>query len=990
MFRLLTLGGLQLEGPTLGDAVGIGQPRPLAILAILAAHEPQGVARDKLIGLLWPDRTDERARHVLSQSLYALRRGLNAEDLLLSNGLLRPNPLVISSDVADFEQALRHRDDEKAIALHAGPFLDGFYLSGLPEFEQWVTSVRARLAAGYAAALERRATACLGAGEVAGAAELWQRRVTLDPLDSRAVLHLMVALDAAGDQASAIRTGDGHNELRQQELGASPDADIANLLAELRKGRAKRRGTWAPRNSERVLSPSPMPAADDRLPRLSPASSIAPVAATPPIGSSRGAPSRARLVAGLLLGACALAAGVLTFVERRGTALVPVAVGHIRDRVSNDSAHLASALPDLLATNLARVQGMDVVSRARLYELTDGATAARDTGAAFAAAARAAGARELIEGSVYRAGDRLRLDLQRVDLGSGRIIHSYAVEEIDAASLVARTTEILAEAYDRVPPAAALGGASSVSVIGRSFYEEGLRAYYVADLVSAHRLFSAALAADSTSAMAAHYLALTMVASGENAQANVALAQRLAARATDRERLVILHHWAEQETDPRASAYAESLSTRYPSEPDGMLAAARARVNDGHFLDAVRRLRALARTEVNTEARPAAIGCRMCEVRGWLVVALELADSLPAAEQIVRAQLAAHADEGATWGLLGTLLARQGLSGAADSAFTREFALTGGSGAPPWRPSLSMRTGDFASSDQQLRAMVDGGIGVGRARALEQLSAVLRNRGQTRNAVEIAHQLQQEAPAGEASRDPFSRLPLALSLMYGGRAREAAAQFDTMAGLSPFRAPSRAARHRAWMMAHRAHALAIAGDTGALPLLADSIRIVGARSAYARDQRLYHYVRGLHASARADWPAAVRELRLAQYSSTETYLATPLARAELATGDARSAANTAAAALRGPLDSQNQYELRSELHEVLADALLAIGDSAASARQYQITALAWEGADPPFAQRGRNAREKWRRLTVNLSAREKPRTSRATSPPPPRTTARLR
>jgi DNA-binding SARP family transcriptional activator len=31
------------------------------------------LTRDKLIGLLWPERDDERARHLLSQSLYVLR-----------------------------------------------------------------------------------------------------------------------------------------------------------------------------------------------------------------------------------------------------------------------------------------------------------------------------------------------------------------------------------------------------------------------------------------------------------------------------------------------------------------------------------------------------------------------------------------------------------------------------------------------------------------------------------------------------------------------------------------------------------------------------------------------------------------------------------------------------------------------------------------------------------------------------------------------------
>jgi hypothetical protein len=45
--------------------------------------------RDKLVGLLWPERDDERARHLLSQSLYVLR-GAVGEDAVLSTGDSHP------------------------------------------------------------------------------------------------------------------------------------------------------------------------------------------------------------------------------------------------------------------------------------------------------------------------------------------------------------------------------------------------------------------------------------------------------------------------------------------------------------------------------------------------------------------------------------------------------------------------------------------------------------------------------------------------------------------------------------------------------------------------------------------------------------------------------------------------------------------------------------------------------------------------------------
>jgi DNA-binding SARP family transcriptional activator len=37
------------------------------------------MTRERLIGLLWSDRDEAQARHVLAQSLYALRKDLGAE-----------------------------------------------------------------------------------------------------------------------------------------------------------------------------------------------------------------------------------------------------------------------------------------------------------------------------------------------------------------------------------------------------------------------------------------------------------------------------------------------------------------------------------------------------------------------------------------------------------------------------------------------------------------------------------------------------------------------------------------------------------------------------------------------------------------------------------------------------------------------------------------------------------------------------------------------
>jgi Tfp pilus assembly protein PilF len=129
------------------------QPRPLALLAFLATAGESGRSRDDLLLHLWPDKTPPRARNVLKQTVYSLRRDLRAPDLLLPRGdRLQVNPAVLTSDVAELEASLDAGDIERALALHRGPFLDGFYLADVPEFQRWVRAERERLTARVEAA----------------------------------------------------------------------------------------------------------------------------------------------------------------------------------------------------------------------------------------------------------------------------------------------------------------------------------------------------------------------------------------------------------------------------------------------------------------------------------------------------------------------------------------------------------------------------------------------------------------------------------------------------------------------------------------------------------------------------------------------------------------------------------------------------------------------------------------------------------------------
>jgi TolB-like protein len=235
MLHLKTLGAVILQGDAgpLGGAAA--QRKSLALLALLAPAGERGVSRDKIIAYLWPDVDGERAGHRLTQVLYALRRELDLDDLFVGSADLRLNPSLLSSDACEFRVARQAGNLACAVSLYAGPFLDGFFLTGAPEFEYWVESERAGFAREYVEALETLAAEAAAQGDARQAAGWWQRIADHDPLSSRVTIHLMSALAAAGNRAAALEWARVHQELLQRELEAAPNPAVLALADQLRQ-----------------------------------------------------------------------------------------------------------------------------------------------------------------------------------------------------------------------------------------------------------------------------------------------------------------------------------------------------------------------------------------------------------------------------------------------------------------------------------------------------------------------------------------------------------------------------------------------------------------------------------------------------------------------------------------------------------------------------------------------------------------------------------
>lgn len=236
MLRLTTLGGLRLARGRESLTGAATQRRRLAILALLAAAGERGLSRDKLVGYLWPESQEERARHVLNQLLYAQRQSFGDDDLFLGKKTLRLNPAVIWTDVGAFEAALDTQALEEAVGYYEGPFLDGFFLSDSPTFDQWVETQRERLGRRLRASLSARAASLAGQGDAAGATAWWRRVADLDPLDSQVARRLVETLAGSGDVPGAVRYARRHRDLLRTELDLPLDPAFHDLVERMARG----------------------------------------------------------------------------------------------------------------------------------------------------------------------------------------------------------------------------------------------------------------------------------------------------------------------------------------------------------------------------------------------------------------------------------------------------------------------------------------------------------------------------------------------------------------------------------------------------------------------------------------------------------------------------------------------------------------------------------------------------------------------------------
>ena len=213
---LSTLGGVALHRAAWdGPQITIEKKRVRMFLAVLAAHHGVSLSRDVALDILWPEAAADSAINSLNQTVFQLRRYIDAEyrggsspDYVVSTsdhvGL---NADLVHTDLAELRKlptrlskagwAVRQEVAKRAISLVRGEFLADL------RYEDWATRQQLRIHAEIREQLLPIAQSAGASFDVGVAAQAATALLQLDPFDEEAVLALADCLNRSGRRAAA-------------------------------------------------------------------------------------------------------------------------------------------------------------------------------------------------------------------------------------------------------------------------------------------------------------------------------------------------------------------------------------------------------------------------------------------------------------------------------------------------------------------------------------------------------------------------------------------------------------------------------------------------------------------------------------------------------------------------------------------------------------------------------------------------------------------
>jgi TolB-like protein/DNA-binding SARP family transcriptional activator/cytochrome c-type biogenesis protein CcmH/NrfG len=527
-FRMLGGTALRRDGRDL-DSVLSGCKR-LGLLTYLVLARPRGFQRrDTLLALLWPERGQASARNALSNMLYHLRRELGG-DVIVNRGTeeIGIRRELISCDVIAFEAALERGATEQALDRYRGMLLPGFHVpDAAPDFSHWLDAERERLRLRAAEAAWDRADTAEQQGDESEA-RMWARKAAgFTPLSDDAQKRLIALLARVGDRSGARVAYEAFAERLRDEWDMEPTDELTTLLddIETKPGGtpeasaappfAYQTGQTEAEESDVLPRLNPQPPRDTRSPTPpSPASTTDEPESPTDVAWAPGwwggvIGGLLLLVAGWLLwSGTPFSTGGVPIASNRSVAVLPFTYLSAED--STD--YFSLGMTEEILMRLAQVQDLSVISRTSVMQYRDTEKSLRTIGAELGAGA-------IVEGSVQRVGEEVRITAQLIDARTDRHLwgasYSGALQDILTvqSEVAVRVAEAL-EAELLPNERAQLAPHPNVNAEAYHLY---LRAQHLrnqrdpAQIVQAPALFRRAIAQDSTFAPAYSGLAMSLI-----------------------------------------------------------------------------------------------------------------------------------------------------------------------------------------------------------------------------------------------------------------------------------------------------------------------------------------------------------------------------------------------------------------------------------------------------------------------------------------------
>jgi DNA-binding SARP family transcriptional activator len=219
--------------------------RARQLFQYLLLNHGEDVSRHRLMGMFWPDHSEERAENNLSLTVMTLRRvleqtapgagarvafgagsyHLDAHELWLdvdafNAAIERGRGLAKAGDQAKAAEAY-----DTAIALYGGELLPGEL------YEEWTAGRRQRLQDRYVEALQHRAALGRLGGDSELSIRLLERVLEVDPALEAAHRQLILDYLQLGQRSRAAQQVEACREALRRHLGEEPDRESMAVFA---------------------------------------------------------------------------------------------------------------------------------------------------------------------------------------------------------------------------------------------------------------------------------------------------------------------------------------------------------------------------------------------------------------------------------------------------------------------------------------------------------------------------------------------------------------------------------------------------------------------------------------------------------------------------------------------------------------------------------------------------------------------------------------